>query len=100
MRDFSPELAELRRSVEAAEAYLRVADARARIAELEEQASKPDLWDDQALARKVTTELARHRDDVELFDGLEQQLSDLETLAELAREESDESLEGEIAEGI
>ena len=31
----------------------------ARIVELEEQVSKPDLWDDQALARKVTTELAR-----------------------------------------
>jgi peptide chain release factor 2 len=100
MRDFSPDLVELRRRVEAAEAYLRVADARARIVELEEEVSRPDLWDDQALARKVTTELARHRDDVELFDGLQEHRSDLETLAELAREESDESLEGEIGDGI
>jgi peptide chain release factor 2 len=99
MRDFAPELAELRRRLDAAESYLRIADARTRIDELEEEASKPDLWDDQALARKVTTDLARHRDDVELYDGLAQQLSDLETLAELAREEGDESLEGEIAEG-
>ena len=100
MRDFSPELTDLRRRVDAAELYLRIAPARTRIDELEEQVSKPDLWDDQALARKVTTELARHRDDVELYDGLAQQLSDLETLAELAREEGDESLEGEIAEGV
>src|SRR3982751_1583308 len=100
MRDFSPDLGELRRRVDAAEAYLRVDDGRARIVELDEQVSRPDLWDDQALARKVTTELARVRDDVEMFDDLQQQVSDLETLAELAREEGDESLEGEIAEGM
>ncbi|MEX1007820.1 MAG: peptide chain release factor 2 [Acidimicrobiia bacterium] len=100
MRDFSSDLAELRRRVEAAHAYLKVDAARARIVELDEQVSRPDLWDDQALARKVTTELARYRDDVEIADGLHEQLSDLETLAELAREESDDSFEGEVAEGV
>jgi peptide chain release factor 2 len=62
--------------------------------------SRPDLWDDQALARKVTTELARDREDVAIADSLHEDLSDLETLAELAREESDESFEGELAEGV
>jgi peptide chain release factor 2 len=100
MRDFSPDLAEVRRRVDAANAYLRVDDARTRVAELEEEASRPGLWDDQALARKVTTELARFRDDVDLYDGLLQQVSDLETLGELAREENDDSLEREIADGI
>ena len=38
--------------------YLKVDEARARIAELEVEVSKPDLWDDQDRARKVTTELA------------------------------------------
>src|SRR5262245_50189950 len=100
MRDFSPDLAELRRRVDAAHAYLRVDDARARIVELEEQVSKPDLWDDQALARKVTTELAQLRDDVEVYDRLEQLCSDTETLAALGREENDESLDAEIVEGM
>lgn len=100
MRDFSSDLAELRRRVEAAHAYLKVDAARARIVELDEQVSRPDLWDDQTLARKVTTELARYRDDVEIADGLHEQLSDLETLAELAREESDDSFEGEVAVGV
>ena len=100
MRDFSADLAQLRRRVDAARAYLRVDDARRQITELEEQASAPDLWNDQVLARRVTTELARLRDDVEVHDGLEQKCSDLETLAELAREEGDDSLEGEIAEGV
>jgi peptide chain release factor 2 len=100
MRDFSPDLVELRKRVEAADTYLRVDDARARVVELEEQVSQPDLWDDQVLARKVTTELARHRDDVEIADSLHEELSDLETLAELAREESDDSFEGELGQGV
>ena len=86
MRDFSPDLTDLRRRLEASRVYLGIDAARARIVELEEEVSKPDLWDDQTLARKVTTELARNRDDVELYDALDQQLTDLETLAELARD--------------
>jgi peptide chain release factor 2 len=100
MRDFSADLGEFRQRVDAAHTYLRVDDVRARIAELEEQASRPDLWDDQAAARKVTTDLARARDDVSLWEDLEAQLSDLETLAVLAREEGDESLDGEIQGGV
>jgi peptide chain release factor 2 len=100
MRDFTPDLSELRRRLDAARDYLGIEASRARITELEEQVSRPDLWDDQALARKVTTELARHRDDVELFDALHEQLSDVEILAELAREESDETFEAELADGV
>jgi peptide chain release factor 2 len=100
MRDFSPDLIDLRRRLEASRVYLGIDAARARIVELEEQVSQPDLWSDQSLARKVTTELARYRDDVELYDSLDQQLSDLETLAELAREESDESFEEELVDGV
>jgi peptide chain release factor 2 len=48
----------------------------------------------------VNTELARVRDDVELVDDLDQRLSDLVTLYELAREEGDDSFEGEIDAGV
>jgi peptide chain release factor 2 len=100
MRDFSDDLSELRRRVEGARDYMAVDAARTQIATLEEEVSQPDLWDDQAQARKVTTELARLRDDVELVDGLEGDVSDLETLNELAREEGDQSLEAEIETGM
>ena len=100
MRDFSDDLADLRRRVDGAREYLAIEAARERMTALEEEVSKPDLWDDPDLARKVTTELARVRDDVELVDALAGQVDDLDTLAELAREEGDESLEGEIADGI
>jgi peptide chain release factor 2 len=100
MRDFTEPLSELRRRVEDARAYLQTDAARARLAELEREASRPDLWNDQEQARKVTTELARVRDDLALMDGLDERLSELETLFELGREEGDDSVEGEIGAGI
>jgi peptide chain release factor 2 len=96
MRDFTDDLTDLRRRVDDARSYLHVDTNRARLAELEEQAARPDLWDDPDAARRVTTEMARVRDDVELVDTLEQRLSDLETLHELAREEDDDSQEPEL----
>jgi peptide chain release factor 2 len=101
MRDFTDALADARRRVEDARAYLRVDVARARLAELEQAlASEPDLWDDPDRARDLTTRHARAREDVELVDGLDRRISDLETLHQLAREEGDETLEPEIEAGL
>jgi peptide chain release factor 2 len=99
MRDFSDDIAALRRRVEDARAYLRIEAALKRIAELETEAARPDLWDDPDAARKVTSELASLKDDVDLVESLETDVSDLETLHELAREEGDESVEPEIDAG-
>ncbi len=100
MQDFTPELTELRRRVEAAHTYLKGDAARRRIAELEAEAARPDLWDDAGRARAVTTELAHLRDRLERHEGLVRRLSDAETLVELAREEHDESLAPEIGEAL
>jgi peptide chain release factor 2 len=100
MRDFSDDLTELRRRIEGARGYLKIDEARARVAELEVEVSKPDLWDDQDRAKKVNSELSQLSEDVAVVDGLDGTVSDLETLAELAREESDESVENEIDTGI
>ena len=100
MRDFTDDLAELRRRVDDARAYLHVDTNRARLGDLEAEAARPDLWDDPEAARRVTTEMARVRDDVQLVDDLEGRLSDVETLHELAREEDDDSQEPEIQAGV
>jgi peptide chain release factor 2 len=100
VQDFSDDLADLRRRLDDAKGYLRLDAARSRLVELEKEASEPALWDDPEAARRVTTELARVKDDVDRVDGLERRLSDLETLDELAREEGDESLAGEIGAGL
>jgi peptide chain release factor 2 len=98
MRDFSDDLSELRRRVTDARAYLRIDAAEARLGELEQAASKPDLWNDPDAARQVNSELAQ--DDIDLVRGLEERCSDLETLYELGREEGDDSVEPEIVSGI
>jgi peptide chain release factor 2 len=100
MRDFTEPLADLRRRVDDARAYLQIDAARAGLEKLGQEASRADLWEDQEQARKVTTELARLRDDVELFDALEERLSEVETLFELGREEGDDSVEPEVDAGV
>jgi peptide chain release factor 2 len=96
MRDFTDDIAEVRRRLDDARRYLRIDEARTRGAELETEAAKPGLWDDPDEARRVNTELARVSEDLALIDRLEQRVSDLETLHELAREEADDSVEPEL----
>jgi len=100
VRDFSDDLAALGRRVADAHRYLRVDEARAKVAELETLVGAPDLWDDADRARRLTSELARAADDVALVEGLDRRLSDVTTLHELAREEQDDSQEPEIEAGI
>jgi len=96
VKDFSDDLGALRQRLSEAQVYLRIDELRQRRPQLETEASRPDLWDDQDLAKKVTGELSAAVADIELFDGLVQRVDDAETLAELARDENDESQEPEI----
>src|SRR3979409_1219906 len=96
MRDFSDDIGALRQRVAEAEQYLRIDDLRHRRPQLETEASRPDLWDDQERARRGTGQVSGAITDIELFEGLVQQVEDAETLAEMAREESDESQVPEI----
>ena len=56
MRDFTDDLRDLRRRLGEASSYLKVEQNTARLSELEIEISRPDLWDDQDLAKKVNTE--------------------------------------------
>jgi peptide chain release factor 2 len=99
VRDFSEELSDLARRVSDAHKYMRVEDARVRVTDLQDKIGAGDLWKDEPdLARQLQTELARAGEDVKLIDDLDARLSDVQTLYELAREESDESFETEIAQ--
>ncbi len=100
MRDLSTDLAELRRRLSESARDLDVEGKRARLGKLETLASDPALWDDQAEARKVTSELSLVKDDIDLIDGLERKLSDVEVLYELAREEDDDSVAAEVEAGV
>jgi peptide chain release factor 2 len=100
MRDFSDDLGELRRRLGEAAGYLNVDLSRSRISEVEAEMARPDLWDDAEHAKSLSAEYANLRDDLATYDGIEQVLSDAEVLAELAREEGDETQEPDIEAAI
>jgi peptide chain release factor 2 len=100
MKDFSEDLAELARRVSDAQSYLKIDDVRARYAELEAEAATVDWAADADKARAITTEFQRVGADVKLFDDLETRSSDLQVLFEMGRDEGDDSVEGEIADGV
>ena len=98
MQDFTDQISAIAARLDEASGYLRIDELKMRQPQLEAEASRPDLWDDQEKARKVTSELSAVNEDLELYDRLEGEVDDLETLHMMAREENDESLEPEIAE--
>ena len=100
MRDFSDDLKELRRRLGEAEGYLKIGTNRSRLSELEMEVSRPDLWDDQDLAKKINAEYSNVKGDIDTFDQLSGDLDDVELLHEMAREVDDESQEADIASAI
>jgi peptide chain release factor 2 len=96
VRDFSDALELTRKRIDDAAIYLKIGDLRARRPLLETEASRPDLWDDPEVARRITGELSAVVDDLDRYEGLVGQIEDAETLHELAREVGDESQEAEI----
>jgi peptide chain release factor 2 len=100
MKDFSDDIAALRRRLDEAHGYLRIEELAAARPQLETEASRPDLWDDQEKAKKVNAELAAATDDLDLYATLESRIEDAETLFELGREEADDSVEAEVADAL
>jgi peptide chain release factor 2 len=77
------------------ERVLDVDGLRSRIETLEREAADPNLWDDQAHAQRVTSELSHTQGELRRVEGLRQRLDDLPVLYELADEESAEDAKAE-----
>ena len=73
------------------ENVLDLPDMRIRAAALEEEASAPDLWDDQAKAQAVTSKLSFLQGEIRKAEALRSRLDDLPILFELAEAEDDEA---------
>lgn len=87
--DFPTEIAALRTTLGTISAVSDPEALRARIADLSEKASAPDLWDDADAAQKVTSALSHAQSELDRITGFESRLDDLETLVEMAQEEDD-----------
>jgi peptide chain release factor 2 len=100
LRDLSEDLSALRRRLDEAAAYLDIETTRKRLVELEPELVRPDLWDDPERAQAVGREYAALKDDVDLLDGLGARLADAEILHQLAQEEGDDSVAGELEAAV
>jgi peptide chain release factor 2 len=100
MRDLTDDLKALRARLSEAETYLKVDELRARLPQLEAEASRPDLWDDAERARRVTGELSVVTDDLGQFEQLAGRVDDAETLYELSREEGDDDSLAEVEQSL
>ena len=87
--DIAEALGELEQTLSGIEKVLDVPRLRERVAELEQEASAPDLWDDQANAQRVTSQLSLVQGDVRRIEALRRRLDDLVVLVELAEDEDD-----------
>src|SRR6056297_2226235 len=93
-------LAELRRRLAQLGHDLDLDAKRNRLAELQELAGRPDLWNDPDRARSVTTELSRVETELARADRLTDRLDDLEVLDELATEEDDAASAAAVEAGM
>lgn len=85
--DRQAEIAALDSALTTVERVLDVEGLRGRIEKLEHEASDPKLWDDQARAQRVTSELSHTQGELRRVEGLRRRLDDLPVLYELAAEE-------------
>jgi len=87
--DFPTELRNLRQTLTS---ILEVSDVGAlekQVAELSEQASAPDLWDDPERAQQVTSRLSHVQAEIDRLKRMTSRVDDLEVLVEMAQEEDD-----------
>jgi peptide chain release factor 2 len=85
--DVAADLNQLSETLSSVEAVLDLDGLRKQIADLGEQAARPDLWDDPESAQKVTSQLSHKQSELRKIEELRQRLDDLWVLYELAEEE-------------
>ncbi|HEX3336845.1 MAG TPA: peptide chain release factor 2 [Jatrophihabitans sp.] len=99
--DVPAELKELSATLASIEAVVDVDALHREVAQLEAQASVPNLWDDPENAQKVTSRLSFVQGEVRRVEDLRRRLDDAQTLWDLAEEMDDADsraeAEGEVA---
>ncbi|GLY48644.1 peptide chain release factor 2 [Lentzea sp. NBRC 102530] len=87
--DVEADIKDLSATLSSIEAVMDLDGLRAAVADLETQATRPDLWDDQEKAQKVTSQLSHKQGELRRVTGLRARLDDLPLLYELAEEAED-----------
>ena len=89
--DFTQEIKELRATMDSVRGVTDLDALAVTIADLEKQASAPDLWDDPDKAQQVTSALSRANSERDRVVTMDARIEDLETLVEMGQEEADQA---------
>ncbi|KGN39262.1 peptide chain release factor 2 [Knoellia subterranea] len=87
--DFQQEIKDLRTTMTSVRDVTDLGALETQIADLEQQAAAPDLWDDQEKAQAVTSALSRAKAEFDRVTGMDARVDDLEVLVEMGQEEND-----------
>jgi peptide chain release factor 2 len=90
-QDFSVVLDELDTTLKSIEAVMKVDDLRHEVAELEQKAAAPDLWNDVEAAQALTSRLSYLQGDLRRVEELRSRLDDVGLMHEMAADEGDEA---------
>jgi peptide chain release factor 2 len=90
------ELKELSATLSSIESVVDVPTLRAEVAELERQASAPDLWSDPEQAQQVTSRLSYAQGEIRRVEELRRRVDDAQVLWDLAEEADDAASRAEV----
>src|SRR6202158_3053705 len=96
--DRQADIAALDSTLTTVERVLDVEGLKSRIEKREHEASEPHLWDDQARAQRVTSELSHTQGELRRVEELRGRLDDLPVLYEMAAEEDGAAAADALAE--
>jgi peptide chain release factor 2 len=98
--DLSEELKTLDATLASVERVLDLDKLRVELAELNEAAAAPDLWDDQEKAQRITSRLSFVQGEINRVEGLRRRIDDAAVLLDLSESEDDpgvrEEVQGEV----
>ncbi len=95
--ELSTQITDLDTTLTSIETVLDLPKMRAAVAELAEEVSAPDLWDDQERAQQVTAKLSHLQGDLARIDSLRTRVDDARMMLEMSDEEGDEVAREDVA---
>ncbi|MDQ2587260.1 peptide chain release factor 2 [Saccharothrix yanglingensis] len=87
--DVEADIKDLSATLASIEAVMDLDALRAQLVDLEQEATRPDLWDDQEKAQRVTSQLSHKQGELRRVTSLRDRLDDLGIMYELAEDEGD-----------
>ena len=99
-RDFQSEIAQLSSTLSGIESVLDIKKLKSEVAELENKAAAPDLWNDPENAQKVTSALSRSQSAIAKLTSLRKRVDDLPVMLELAESDKNSARDTEATNQI